>query len=106
MQQFFLFFDQNRIIVPILAAWLIALSAADLVLCSWDKRCAKRGAWRVPEKRLLLIAHFGGAPGLWAGMALFRHKTRHLVFQVSAPVLTVVQLSFLFFAAVSPWIIN
>ena len=106
MQQCFLFFDQNRIIVPILAAWLIALSAADLVLCFWDKRCAKRGAWRVPEKRLLLIALFGGAPGPRAGMALFRHKTRHLVFQVSAPVLTVVQLSFLFFAAVSPWIIN
>ena len=106
MQHFFLFFVQNRIVVSILTVWFTALSAADLILCLWDKRCAKRGAWRVPEKRLLLIALFGGAPGLWAGMALFRHKTKHPIFQVSAPVLTVVQLGFLFFAALSPWIIN
>ncbi len=51
-----------------------------------DKRRAQKGAWRTPEKTLLLGTWLLGGVGAYAGMKVFRHKTKHLIFQVSAPV--------------------
>ncbi len=45
-----------------------------------DKLKAKQGAWRVPEKVLLSLSFFGGAPGGILGLLLFRHKTKHWYF--------------------------
>ncbi len=47
-----------------------------------DKRRAKRGARRTPEKRLFLYAILGGAAGGLLGMKLFHHKTKHWYFVV------------------------
>lgn len=99
---FFVSLLQNRAIVPLYAVWLLSLSLTDFVLCFLDKRRARRGAWRIPEKRLLLIACVGGAPGLWAGMRLFRHKTRHLAFTLTAPVFTILHTGLFLFAAAWP----
>lgn len=51
-----------------------------LGLYGWDKRAARLGRQRVPEKRLQLLALIGGWPGGWLGQQLFRHKTRKLKF--------------------------
>lgn len=86
-------FDAVRPWLPLaLLAWLAALSLIDLALCGWDKRCARRERRRVPERRLLGLAALGGAAGLWAGMYLFRHKTRHWYFVAAAPALTALHL--------------
>lgn len=69
----------------ILLIWMAGISLPAFLLCAADKWKAKRGRWRVPEKTLLLLALFGGGWGLWLGMVAFRHKTKHLVFQVVAP---------------------
>jgi uncharacterized membrane protein YsdA (DUF1294 family) len=53
-----------------------------------DKRRAKNGKWRIPERRLWGIAIFGGGLGLWLGMAQFRHKTKHLNFRLGFPFFT------------------
>ena len=42
-----------------------------------DKSRARRGAWRISEKTLLLTGFLVGAPGALLAMQLFRHKTRH-----------------------------
>ena len=63
--------------------YCICLAAVSLVafLCyGADKARAKKGAWRIPEKVLLLLSFFGGAAGGLLGMLLFRHKTRHWYF--------------------------
>ncbi len=64
--------------------WVLAASVIEIVLCGYDKLCAKMGWWRVPERVLLLWALAGGGMGLGAGMLLFRHKTQHRIFQVTA----------------------
>jgi uncharacterized membrane protein YsdA (DUF1294 family) len=45
-----------------------------------DKAKAMEGAWRIPEKALIVIALAGGALGMAMGSALFHHKTSKLSF--------------------------
>ena len=60
--------------------WLCLMSFVSFAAMGLDKRSARRGARRTPEKRLFLFAALGGAAGALAGMYLFRHKTRHWYF--------------------------
>ncbi|MBQ6902177.1 MAG: DUF1294 domain-containing protein [Oscillospiraceae bacterium] len=57
-----------------------------------DKWKAKAGAWRIPEKTLILCAVFFGAVGAYFGMKKFRHKTKHTKFRVLIPMLVVLNL--------------
>ena len=50
-----------------------------------DKQRAKKGAWRIPEKTLLTGTWLLGGVGAFAAMRMFRHKTKHLAFRLSAP---------------------
>jgi len=59
---------------------LFGVNALALLLMMADKRAARRQESRVPEKVLLLLALFGGAAGIIAGMRLLRHKTRKAAF--------------------------
>ena len=51
-----------------------------------DKRRAKSGQWRIPERVLLFAALFG-APGALLGMLFFHHKTRKPKFSVGLPII-------------------
>ena len=78
--------------VLIIAAVLAVLNLVSFGLMAYDKRCAKTGKWRVPEKTLFLAAAcFGGLGGV-LGMTLCRHKTQHWYFKVFFPVLLAVQI--------------
>ena len=57
-----------------------------------DKRRAKKDKWRIPEKRLFLVAAIGGSIGSILGMQLFRHKTKHKSFVIGMPVILIVQI--------------
>lgn len=57
-----------------------------------DKRRAKRGEWRIPEKTLFTIALLYGSIGVSLGMKRFRHKTKHKSFVIGIPAIEVVQL--------------
>ena len=56
------------------------------LLYGLDKLKAKKNKWRIPEKTLLLGTWLMGGVGAFAGMKVFRHKTKHIAFQISAPV--------------------
>lgn len=58
----------------------IIINIAAYVTYGRDKRLAKEGKWRIPEKVLLSLSFFGGAAGALAAMHLFRHKTKHWYF--------------------------
>lgn len=62
-----------------------------------DKLLAKMDAYRIPEKTLMSLAIVFGAVGAWAGMRIFRHKTRHKNFVYTIPVLALVNLAALYF---------
>ena len=74
-------------------AALAALNLFSFFLMGWDKRCAKKGAWRVSEKSLFLAAACFGALGGVLGMRVFRHKTKHWYFRIFFPALLVVQIA-------------
>lgn len=77
--------------LPALAAWTGALSLLDLALCIHDKRQARHGRARVPERTLLGLALLGGSPGLLLGMLLARHKTRKAAFLLPLALILVMQ---------------
>ena len=56
-----------------------------------DKRRARLHRWRIPEKVLFGVSLLGGSAGTWAGMYLFRHKTKHWYFVVGMPLILVCQ---------------
>jgi uncharacterized membrane protein YsdA (DUF1294 family) len=74
---------------------ITALAVMNLIsffLMRHDKRCAKQGKRRVPEKKLFLAAALFGALGGTLGMFVFRHKTKHWYFRVFFPLMLLVQM--------------
>ena len=82
----------GSMVVPVV---LILINLFSFCLMGYDKRCAKRGKWRVPEKRLFLAAACFGALGGVLGMQVFRHKTKHLSFSIFFPLMLVLQIAIL-----------
>ena len=77
----------------ILLIILVAVNLFAFVLYGIDKLKAKRGAWRIPEATLLLVAFLGGSLGAFLGMELFRHKTKHAKFKVLVPLFLVLHIA-------------
>lgn len=57
-----------------------------------DKKKAQKGAWRIPEKELILITMLGGWIGTFSGMKLFRHKTQKPKFSIGIPVIMILEI--------------
>lgn len=72
--------------------YLGAVNAVSFALMAADKKRARRRRRRVRERMLILLAAAGGALGVWAGMPVFRHKTRHVRFRILAPLLSILWL--------------
>ena len=63
--------------LEIFVAVLLVGSLISFVLYGIDKAKAKKKAWRIPEKVLLLWGFLCGSVGALLAMQLFRHKTKH-----------------------------
>ena len=72
---------------------LVAVNLLAFVLYGLDKDKAKRGAWRIPEATLLLVAFLGGSLGALLGMEVFRHKTKHAKFKILVPLFLVLHVA-------------
>jgi uncharacterized membrane protein YsdA (DUF1294 family) len=81
--------------------YFFVLSMLGVLLMGVDKWKARRGAWRIKESTLLLVAALGGSPGALLGMHLFRHKTKHWYFRYGLPALLMLQAAL--FAAWLYW---
>lgn len=79
-------------LVSSIILYLIIINAVGFLLMLADKRAAKKSAWRIPEARLMSIALSGGCFGIYAGMILFRHKTKHPKFSIGVPLIMVLYI--------------
>jgi uncharacterized membrane protein YsdA (DUF1294 family) len=78
--------------MDLLIAYLLLINAAGLLIMLIDKRKAIKNRWRIPEKTMFTVAVLGGSFGVYAGMQLFRHKTKHAKFYIGVPVILAIQI--------------
>lgn len=76
----------------IFIAYLVIMNIIGLAIMGIDKSRAKRHAWRISEKELFWVSIFGGSMGTWAGMYLFRHKTKRWRFVIGMPAILVLHI--------------
>ena len=72
--------------------YFIIINLIGFLIMYIDKRKAKKGKWRVPEKTLFIITALGGGIGTIAGMYIFRHKTQKIAFVIGFPLITILEI--------------
>lgn len=72
--------------------YLLIINLIGILIMYIDKRKAKYGKWRIPEKTLLIIALLGGSVGTIIGMYTFRHKTQKLKFVLGFPTILIAEI--------------
>lgn len=73
-------------------AYIVIVNVVTFYLYGFDKRQAKRGGRRIPERTLLGLSAIGGSLGALSAMNLFRHKTRKPKFYLGVPLLFAMQI--------------
>ena len=78
--------------LQIFLIYVAVISVIGFFAMGIDKIKAKRNAWRIPEKTLLGFAVIGGGLGVWLGMEIFRHKTKHWYFKFGVPAICILEI--------------
>lgn len=84
----------------VIATYLLIVNLIAFALYGIDKRRAIKHKFRIPEKTLLWMARIGGGVGSWAGIKVFRHKTKHTKFRIIVPLWTIIWIVALVLAVV------
>ena len=84
-------------ITMIVLIYLAIMTVVGLIIMKVDKVKAQKQAWRVKEATLFLVSAIGGSLGTWAGMYIFRHKTKHWYFVVGMPAIFIIHVVLLVF---------
>ncbi|MBO4505055.1 MAG: DUF1294 domain-containing protein [Lachnospiraceae bacterium] len=87
----------TRIVTLVVLAYLLVMTIVGLIIMKADKAKAEKNKWRIKEATLFLISAIGGSLGTWAGMYLFRHKTKHWYFVVGMPLILILHIALLVF---------
>ncbi|MBP3621270.1 MAG: DUF1294 domain-containing protein [Lachnospiraceae bacterium] len=82
---------KSKIFILVLIVYLL-YNLSVMIVYGMDKHYAKKDKWRIPEKTLVGLAFFFGGPGAFLGMQIFRHKTKHLQFQILVPIFMILQI--------------
>lgn len=85
-------FGNSQILRSFVLIYWIAMNIAGIIVMGVDKERSRRKQWRIPERTLFLVSLLGGSLGTWAGMYLFRHKTRHWYFVWGMPAILLCHL--------------
>ncbi len=79
----------------LLLSYLLIVNIVGFAMMGIDKKRAIRGAWRISEASLFLVAIIGGSVGSILGMNTFRHKTKHWYFKYGMPAILILQIALL-----------
>ncbi|WXR61711.1 DUF1294 domain-containing protein [Peptostreptococcaceae bacterium AGR-M142] len=77
--------------------YFIIINMVAFVVVGSDKRKAIKSKFRISEKKLFLVAAFGGSLGFYIAMNYFRHKTNKPRFKIGIPCLIFIQIVLLSF---------
>ena len=77
----------------VLLVWLAVINLLTFIVYGADKRRARKGKWRVPEKTMFLLPLLGGSIGALLGMRVFHHKTKHWYFVWGIPAILLAQIA-------------
>lgn len=77
----------------VLLVYLAVINLLTFIVYGADKRRARKGKWRVPEKTLFLLPLLGGSIGALLGMRVFHHKTKHWYFVWGIPAILLAQIA-------------
>ena len=80
-----------------LSLYLLIINLLSIIVCRVDKSAAIKSRRRIPEKTLFLLSLLGGATFMYITMLTIRHKTKHLKFMLTLPLIIILQMSLLFF---------
>lgn len=72
--------------------YLVVMNLITCILYGVDKLKAIARGRRTPERVLLGFTFWGGSIGALIGMQVFRHKTRHLKFQICVPLFLIIHI--------------
>lgn len=72
--------------------YLILINLITFLAMYIDKRKAKKGKRRIPEKTLFILVGLGGGIGGILGMYLFRHKTKKTRFVIGFPAIVIFEV--------------
>lgn len=72
--------------------YLILINLITFLAMYIDKRKAKKGKRRIPEKTLFIFVGLGGGIGGILGMYLFRHKTKKTRFVIGFPAIVIFEV--------------
>ncbi len=70
-----------KTILLFLVFQVVCVNITTFVAYGVDKKAAKQGQWRVPEKDLHTLEFLGGWIGAWLAQKFFRHKTAKKSYQ-------------------------
>lgn len=71
--------------------YIAVISIIGWILPYVDKRRAKNGSRRIPEKTLFIVSALGGSVAMLASMKKYRHKTKHKRFMIGIPCIMLAQ---------------
>ncbi len=72
--------------------YLLITNIIGFCIMGIDKKRAIRGAYRISEASLFMVALIGGSIGSILGMYHFHHKTRHWYFKIGMPAILILQI--------------
>ena len=82
-------------LTELFVCYLLIINVIGFIIMGVDKKRAIRGAWRISEASLFMVALLGGALGCTLAMNHFRHKTKHWYFKYGMPAIFAVQICLL-----------
>ena len=80
--------------------YFAVISLATAIVTAIDKHKAKKGAFRISEATLFVLAVLGGSLSEYLTMKAIRHKTLHKRFMIGLPLIMILQLVAIILSAI------
>lgn len=80
--------------------YFAVISLVTATVTAIDKYKAKKGAFRISEKALFVLAVLGGSLSEYLTMKAIRHKTLHKRFMIGLPLIMILQLATIILSAI------